>query len=153
MEPMTQTLARTLHVDTNDIPWVPSGVEGADQRLVQSRLEEGFVVTQFRAQPGIVSGLHRHRAGVLGYTLKGRWGHDRRFEYSPGTYIFETPGVLHRFMNGPDVSEVLFINFSVIEMVDPSTKEVIATITPQDTADAYFTKCEELGIPRPNVLA
>ena len=153
MKPMAQALARTLHLATDQIPWVPAGIEGSEQRLIHSCPDEGFVVTQLRAQPGIASGLHRHHAGVLAYTLKGAWGHDRRFEYTPGTYIFETPGVLHRFLNGPQVSEVLFINFSVIEMVDPSSKAVIATITPQDTANAYFEKCEELGISRPNVLA
>lgn len=143
--------ARTLHLATEDLPWAPLA-EGMETRIIHARLEEGYLATQVRAHPGVVSQLHRHGTPVIGYTTKGAWGHDRRFEYRPGTYIFETPGVLHRFLNGPNVSEVFFNSHGDIEMVDPETKEVVSTLTPADRVAAYFSMCEELDLPRPNVL-
>jgi 2,4'-dihydroxyacetophenone dioxygenase len=142
---------RTLHFHSEDIPWVRSG-SGTQIRVLHARPDEGFIATQFRAEPGAETGLHRHTAPVFGFTTLGRWGHDRRFAYHPGTYIFETPGVVHRFLNGPEPTEVFFVNLGDIEQVDPSGSCVVGRTTPRDTLLTYLERCESAGLARPNLL-
>ncbi|MGV9797375.1 cupin domain-containing protein [Mycobacterium sp. NPDC003449] len=144
-------MARTLHMASDDLPWVPVGPE-AELRIIHARPDEDFVATQLRAQPGAEQGLHRHLAPVFGFTSRGAWGHDRTYEYRPGTYVYETPGVVHKFLNGPEVSEVFFINHGVIEFVDATGTEVIRSLTLAQMAEHYLAGCEEAGLPRPNVL-
>lgn len=151
MSSSSDTLARTLHLAPDDLPWVPVG-PGTELRIFHARPDEGFVATHFRAAPNAEQGLHRHLAPVFGYTIAGAWGHDRKYEYRPGTYVFETPGVVHQFLNGPGESEVFFINHGDLEFIDPSGKEVVRTFTLKDMVATYLSGCEELGKPRPNIL-
>jgi 2,4'-dihydroxyacetophenone dioxygenase len=103
-------LEKTLHIHSQELPYIETS-PGMEMRLLQARVENGFYITQVRAAPGCVSGLHKHpfRKGVGGYTLRGRWGHDHRYLYRPGTYIFETPDVVHQFFNGTEEAEVIFL--------------------------------------------
>ncbi len=89
---------------------------------------------------------------MLGWTIEGAWGHDRQYLYRPGTYIYETPGVVHRFMNGPGVTRALYIQTGDVENIDPETREVVSVNRIADRIDRYFQALEEAGLPRPNVL-
>jgi quercetin dioxygenase-like cupin family protein len=148
---MKDAIARTLHVATDDLPWVQAG-PGFEMRVIHARLEEGWVVTQIRAQPGVAHGWHRHDAPVFGYTTAGAWGHDESYEYRPGTYIFETPGVVHRFFNGPEVTEAIFLSYADAEFLDLETNEVTGRVTRADMLESYLRGCDDLGVPRPNIL-
>lgn len=147
---MTHAL-RTLHISCDEIPYVELEL-GLEYRLLHARPEEGLIATQVRAQPGAISGLHRHLAPVFGYTTAGAWGHDGDHAYVPGTYVYETPGVLHRFVNGPQVSEALFISLGGLEFVDPGTGEVQSALTPRSMIETYMAGCETTGAPRPKIL-
>jgi 2,4'-dihydroxyacetophenone dioxygenase len=106
-----------------------------------------------RAFPNTETPLHRHLGHAFGYTLKGAWGHDRMFKYTPGVYNYETPGVVHQFLNGPQVTEVLFINEGVLEFVNPqSTDEVTGRLTAADLLRGYYEACEAASIERPAIL-
>lgn len=151
---MTSTarqIDRTLHLASEDIPWVALS-EDSELRVLHARPEEEFLATQFRAHPGAEHSLHRHTAPVFGFTSKGAWGHNRNYEYRPGSYIFETPGVAHKFLNGPGVSEVFFVAHGTIEFIDPATNEVSGSMTLAQMVDAYMAGCEKAGLPRPNIL-
>ncbi|WP_297699071.1 cupin domain-containing protein [Mycobacterium sp.] len=144
-------IARTLHIATDDLPWVTTS-PGFEMRVLHARPEDGFTVSQIRAQPGVVHGWHRHNAPVFGYTTAGAWGHDESYEYRPGTYIFETPGVVHRFLNGPEVTEATFISYSDAEFINLETNEVTGRLTRAGMLEIYLRGCDELGVPRPHVL-
>jgi 2,4'-dihydroxyacetophenone dioxygenase len=133
-------LMKTLHIDSDELPFIEfePGVEG---RVLHVRLDEAVVVTQARSQPGVVSPLHRHPEPVYAWTLRGAWGHDQRFLYRPGTYVFETPGVAHRFFCGPEVAEAVFITTGNIEWLDPETQEVTRVSTPEARFKAYVQAC------------
>src|SRR3546814_9309748 len=105
---MEKELQKTLHLDSNDLPYAEVE-DGIEFRILHARPEEGYYVTQLRVQPGYVGGLHKHSfsQGASGFTLKGAWGHDEQYLYRPGTYIFETPGVIHQLLNGPEESEII----------------------------------------------
>lgn len=142
---------KTMHIACDDVPFVTME-GGLEYRLLQARPADNLTVTQLRAEPGAASRWHRHMAPVFGYTTKGVWGHDRSFEYRPGTYIYETPGVLHRFMNGDEVTEALFISLGDMQYIDPSTQEIVSSVSTDAMVESYLTACEESGLRRPNVL-
>src|SRR3546814_9327851 len=84
--------------------------------------------------------------GASGFTLKGAWGHDEQYLYRPGTYIFETPGVIHQLLNGPEESEILFFGDLALDFVDPETLDVISVVTADKIIDKYLQKSEEKGV-------
>jgi quercetin dioxygenase-like cupin family protein len=143
---------RTLHIHRDDVPFVPHSL-GLEIRYLQFRPADNISVVELRAQPGASTPLHRHDSPVLGITTLGAWGHDTEYEYRPGSYIFETPGVVHQFMNGPEVSQAYFISTGSYVEVDPDTREPVDRPSTGGSAlDFYFQQCESMGLPRPNVL-
>jgi 2,4'-dihydroxyacetophenone dioxygenase len=144
-------LEMTLHMDNEAVPWAAFTV--GETKVLHCDPEKELIVSIVRAFPNTETGLHRHLGHAFGYTLKGAWGHDRLFKYTPGVYNYETPGVVHQFLNGPEVTEVLFINEGVIEFVNPeSTDEVTGRLTAADLLRSYYEACEEAAIERPAIL-
>lgn len=131
---------KTLHIQSGDLPYVELE-PGLEYRLLQARPSEGLTVTQVRAQPGASSTLHRHAAPVFGLTVSGAWGHDDSYDYRPGSYIYETPGVPHRFLNGPEVSEAVFISLGDVEHLDPKSLKVVKRLTPSDIHETFVAFC------------
>jgi len=151
MSLIDESLFETLHLDPEEVSWAPMS-PGMEQRIIHARPEEGFLVNVVRAQPGVISVLHRHLGPGHGYTISGKWGHDPKCEYLPGHYIFETPGVPHRFYNGTGVTELIFVNHGSLEVLDQETGDVVALMTQESMIEGYFTACESAGLPRPNIL-
>ena len=150
---MAKELDKTLHLDTEELPYVTTG-PGMEVRMIHARPEDDFFVTQLRAAPNCSSGLHKHafkKSGAAGYTLRGRWGHDHQYLYRPGTYVFETPDVVHQFFNGPEETEVLFFGDFAVDFVDPETLDVKATITSKQFMKRYLDLCANMGVT-PNYL-
>ena len=146
-------VTKTLHIHKDDVPWA-SGGPGFEYRILQAHLEDSILVQEMRAQPSVESYLHRHVTPLLAWTTEGAWGHDRQYLYVPGTYVYETPGVVHRFLNGPAVTVVLFLQgggSGEIEVLDDNG-ELTGLITLADRVESYFATCEAAGLPRPNIL-
>jgi 2,4'-dihydroxyacetophenone dioxygenase len=141
----------TLHIHSDEIPWIEF-VTGVQVRILHARPSEDFIVTQIKADPGAESGLHRHLGPVFGWTVSGHWGHDRNFEYRPGTYIFETPGVIHKFIAGSEPVDAVYISHGALEHIDPQTLEATQSISPTDYLEHYLASCEKAGYARPNFL-
>lgn len=141
----------TLHLHSNEIPFVDFGT-GTKVRILHARPSEDFVVTQIHADPGCSQQLHRHLGPVFGWTVEGRWGHDHSYEYRPGTYIFETPGVIHKFHAGDKPVNAVFVGYGNLEYIDEATLEVTKAVTSAGILEYYLQMCEQAGLPRPNVL-
>lgn len=144
-------IVETLHVHSDDLPWV-SLQEGMELRLLHVSVEDNFVVQHVRAQPGVRTELHRHSDPVFGFTLKGAWGHDESYSYVPGTYIYEMPGVVHRFLNGPEVSEAVFVVHGTIDILDAQGEVTRSSIPASALLDAYLDLCAKEGHPAPRLL-
>jgi hypothetical protein len=142
---------KTLHIRVDEVPFVEV-FPGVEHRVLQFRPENDLMVSELRAQPGASTSLHRHLAPVLGWTTQGAWGHDRTYSYRPESYIFETPGVLHQFLNGPELTRALYVTLGESELVDPESGEVTYRATLPDQFTGYLEACEAAGLPRPNVL-
>ena len=157
---LKSVLMRTLHMDAEAVPWAPSRI-GRDStaepqtwvKLLHYHLDDDLTVSMVRAEPFAETAFHRHVGHTFGWTTLGAWGHNRDFEYTPGVYSYETPGVVHQFINGPNLTEVLFINQGVIEFVDPEAPdEVTGILTAGEIVRTYFESCEASDLGRPNIL-
>lgn len=142
----------TRHVLLDDYPWVEMS-PGLDTRVLQARPAEQMIMMQTRAHPGAVSALHRHLGPVFGLTQQGAWGHHPSdFPFKPGSYICEPLNELHRFHNGPDISEIFFVYHGDVEIMDERGREVLGRSNAATALARYLQQCEQLGLPRPNVL-
>jgi quercetin dioxygenase-like cupin family protein len=142
---MAKELEKTLHIHSPELPYIEVGT-GTEARILVARQEEGIFAIQFRAQPFVKSPLHRHDRPVLGYTLRGQWGHDEQYLYRPGTMIYETPGVIHQFINGPEVTEAIFFGDPDLEFIDPETLKEKGRYSATDMISGYIATCATLGI-------
>jgi quercetin dioxygenase-like cupin family protein len=142
---MVRELEKTLHIHGDDLPFINIS-PGQEARILMARPEERIYAIHLRAEPFCKSALHKHHTPVMGYTLKGAWGHDDRLLYTPGTFIFETPTVVHRFINGPDWTEAVFIGDPNLDFVDPKTLEVTGHFDGVDMIASYIKTCEGRGI-------
>lgn len=100
---------------------------------------------------GGIIGRHRHRGPVVGVTLEGSW---RYAEYDwvagPGSFIHESPGVIHTLEAGPGMKTFFEIH-GAIEFFDPDghllqVQDVFWAI------NCYTAHCDKHGIPRNDAL-
>jgi 2,4'-dihydroxyacetophenone dioxygenase len=143
----------TLHVHNEDVPFVEQGGSGIQIRLLQASADDGVVTAEYRFAPGIVGGLHRHLGPVYGFTSEGRWGHDTNFEYRPGSYVYEVPGIVHQFMSGSGGPvQAFFVECGGIEAIDEESFEPLAILGVKERVALYFNACEAAGLARPNIV-
>jgi hypothetical protein len=146
-------MVTTLHAEIDDFPWIAIN-EGQELKVLQVRPSQDLIVVHLRAKPFFVGGLHKHIGFTFGYTTKGAWSHSvKEFPYKPHSYVCEPINELHRFCNGPEVSEAFYITIGKQEYYDERGKEVIRRNTPESLLAMYYQKCEEAGLRRPNVLS
>ena len=95
---------------------------------------------------GGIIGRHRHRGSVIAITLEGSW---RYLEYDwvarPGSYIHESPGVIHTLSAGPGMKTFFAIN-GTLEFFDEGgeltqVQDVFWAI------NCYLTHCKAHGLP------
>lgn len=142
---LAKELQKTLHIYSDELPYMDSGT-GMATRVLMARPEENIYALHFRADPGVKTPLHKHHQPVMGFTLRGMWGHDEQYLYRPGTFIFETPGVIHQFINGPEVTEAMFIGDIGVDIVDPDTLETVERVDGPTIVKYYMNLCDEQGI-------
>lgn len=148
-----QEMPWSIHLQEAEVPWV-SARPGIEQRILHARPAMNFIVTQSRYQPGASAGRHRHAGQVFAMTKKGAWSHDPdNFPYVAGTYVYEPANVIHRFYNGPQESEAMFVLQGDVEFFEDDSD----TVKHREGVDAlvkrYYERCEAGGLPRPNILA
>lgn len=140
----------TMHVHTDELPWVSNG--NVAHRVLLAREESGLIVTHWRAAPGTASGLHRHLGPVFVYTVQGTWSHRPDvMEYRKGTYVCEPVGALHRFFAGPDAVEAVGYSFGETESIGPDGS-VTGVQNVQTKVEAYLRACKEQGFGEPKIL-
>jgi len=144
-------IINTLSANFDDVPWVEL-YKGQEIKLIHARVEENLSVVQIRAQPFTSGSWHRHLSPTFGFTTKGLWGHDpNEFHYAPNSYVCE-PNELHKFHNGPGVSEAYYINTGDNVRYDAEGKEEVGRSGAKEFLKLYMEKCEAMGLPRPNIL-
>ena len=59
---------------------------------------------------------------------------------------------MHRFYNGPEITEAIYVSYGETEYYDEEGREVISRSNAAASLARYFQLCEEQGLPRPNIL-
>jgi quercetin dioxygenase-like cupin family protein len=139
----------TLHLHTDELPWVTDGT--LTYRLFQVRLEDEMVVGQFRVPAGLVSPLHRHIGPSILFTVSGTWGHRAEMmDHRAGTYVYEPIGAVHRYYGGTQV-ELVDMSVGGTEILSDDG-DVVGLGRAQSKLERYLQLCEEQGLERVNLL-
>ncbi len=145
----SETFIPTLHLHTDELPWVTDGT--LTYRLFQVRLEDEMVVGQFRVPAGTVSPLHRHIGPSILFTVSGNWGHRSDvMDHRAGTYVYEPIGAVHRYYGGTD-AELVDMSIGGTEILSEDG-DVIGLGRAQSKLERYLQLCEEQGQERVNLL-
>jgi 2,4'-dihydroxyacetophenone dioxygenase len=95
---------------------------------------------------GGIIGRHRHRGSVVGVTLEGSW---RYLEYdwvaTPGSFIHESPGVIHTLSAGPGMKTFFAINGTLEYFDDQDQLTQVQDVF--WAINCYTSHCEKHGIP------
>jgi 2,4'-dihydroxyacetophenone dioxygenase len=94
---------------------------------------------------GGIIGRHRHRGSVVGVVLEGSW---RYLEYDwvarPGSFIHESPGVIHTLSAGPGMKTFFAINGTLEYFDDQDQLTQVQDVF--WAINCYVSHCEKHGI-------
>ena len=149
---MTQTGApEALHLGAADLPFVEIG-DGNKLKVIHVDEQEGLWIVENIFQKGFDVQTHRHTGPVWGYTVSGAWKY-KEYDYvnRAGSFLYEPAGSIHTLTCIEDDTQVWFHMYGVnLNLDDEGNVESVA-----DGAGAlafYLAMCEDMGLPRPNVL-
>ena len=140
-----------VHVGAAELPWVDIG-EGSKLKVIQVKEREGLWIVENIFQAGYEVQKHRHTGPVWGYTKSGAWKY-KEYDYvnRAGSFLYEPAGSVHTLQCIEDNTQVWFHMYGVnLNLDENDNVESVA-----DGAGAlafYLAMCEEMGLPRPNVL-
>ena len=137
-----------------DLPMVKIG-PGVAIQLLQVDLDHNIRVTRARLDPGLRLRTHIHTGHVFAWTLSGTWKYIEYPEASEAnSYLYEPAGSAHTLVVPEDSKEPA----DVIFIVHGSNIELGAEGDYQGATDAatiaraYLRSCNELGLPRPDII-
>jgi 2,4'-dihydroxyacetophenone dioxygenase len=113
-------------------PWMfVEGSEGMWARYVWFDLRLGQWAALVKSDGPGVLGRHRHRSGVLGYTVRGSWGYEEYdWEASEGDVVTESPGVIHTLRStNPEGFLTFFVLSGSIDWFDEDGNVVVVEDT------------------------
>lgn len=145
----TATDQATLHVGTDDLPWLEAG-DGSAIQLLHVDLQQGIWISKSRIPPGHRVMKHYHTGIVYAVTLQGRWFYAETPEAvnNPGSYLFEPAGSLHTLCTPPDQEGDTIAWFAIYGAnvnVDDEGK-IVSIFDAHAVLEIYRGYCEALGL-------
>ena len=142
------------HRGEEEMPFVAL-VDGVTFQLLSVDLDSGYWVVRARFAPGVTIQRHRHTGEVHAFTTAGAW---KYLEYqevnSAGSYLFEPAGsvhTLHALEDNEGLTEVWFaVRGANLNLDEEGNVESV--LDAQTILDLYLAQCEEMGLPRPDVI-
>lgn len=118
--PTANTVTDTLSsLQSAHLPWVPWAMPAAYFKLLHADpVTEKFSLL-IKVEANAPAPLHRHVGAVEGLVLEGRFHYDNdpTLEFTPGAYLYEPPGAIHRPISAEGA--VMFLVFhGAIEGLD-----------------------------------
>ena len=114
-------------LDTDQMEWVPSPVQGVERKMLDRIGDEVARATSLvRYAPGSVFTEHVHGGGEEFLVLSGEFN-DALGSYPPGTYVRNPPGSRHAPWAGPE-GAVIFVKLHQFD-ADDLNRVVINTVT------------------------
>jgi hypothetical protein len=143
-----------LHRGENDLPFVDLG-DGSQLQLLHCDVEAGLWVVRSRFPAGYRVQTHKHTGEVYAFTIAGSW---RYVEYpqvnTAGSYLFEPAGSVHTLIVPEDVEGVTDVWFAIrgANLNLDADGNVEMVIDAGVIRDFYLASCEQMGLPRPDVI-
>ncbi|MBN9790127.1 MULTISPECIES: 2,4'-dihydroxyacetophenone dioxygenase family protein [unclassified Pseudonocardia] len=134
--------------DESYSPWMfIEGSEGMWARYLWFDVRLGQWAAMVRSDGPGVLGRHRHRSGVMAYTVSGSWGYEEYdWEAGPGDVVQESPGVIHTLRSvNPDGFLAFFVINASIEWFDENDN-VVLTEDVFYNINRYEQYCRTKGI-------
>ena len=130
-------------------PWMfVEGSEGMWARYIWFDLRLGQWAAMVRSDGPGVLGRHKHRSGVLGYTVEGTWGYEEYdWEAGPGDVVQESPGVIHTLRSiNPTGFMTFFVLNGSIDWYDENDNVALVEDVFYNV-HRYETYCKTKGLP------
>jgi 2,4'-dihydroxyacetophenone dioxygenase len=140
-----------VHVGGDDLPFVDIG-EGSKLKVIQVKEREGLWIVENIFQAGYEVQKHRHTGPVWGYTISGAWKY-KEYDYvnRAGSFLYEPAGSIHTLQCIEDHTQVWFHMYGVNLNLD-ADGNVESVTDGAGALEFYLAMCEQMGLPRPNVL-
>lgn len=87
-------VTETIALQTQNLPWEPSPVQGVERRYLTRDEEKGLATSIVRYAPGVSFPAHTHTGGEEILVLEGTFA-DENGVYPAGTYLRNPPGSRH----------------------------------------------------------
>jgi 2,4'-dihydroxyacetophenone dioxygenase len=148
---VTESAPTAVHVGRDDLPFVDIG-DGNKLKVIQVKVGEGLWIVENVFMKGFEVQTHRHTGPVWGYTVSGAWKY-KEYDYvnRAGSFLYEPAGSVHTLQCIEDDTHVWFHMYGVNLNLD-AQGNVESVADGPGTLAFYLAVCEELGLPRPNVL-
>jgi hypothetical protein len=134
-----------FHVGDDETPWVPLVPDVAWIKHLAFDVRAGTATHILKVGAGGILERHRHRGGVVGYTLSGSW---RYLEYdwvaTAGSWVQEFPGAIHTLRSDAGM-ETLFRLEGPLELLDDEDN-VFDILDVFWYIDSYLGHCRREGL-------
>jgi 2,4'-dihydroxyacetophenone dioxygenase len=140
-----------IHIGRDDLPFVDIG-SGSLLKVIHVKAGEGLWIVENIFTNGYEVPTHRHTGPVWGYTVSGAWKY-KEYDYvnRAGSFLYEPAGSVHTLQSIEDDTRVWFQIYGANLNLDADGNvETIADGA--GTLAYYYAMCEEMGLPRPNVI-
>jgi 2,4'-dihydroxyacetophenone dioxygenase len=148
---LIESAPTAVHVGADELPFVDIG-DGNLLKVIQVKEREGLWIVENVFQKGFEVQKHRHTGPVWGYTTSGAWKY-KEYDYvnRAGSFLYEPAGSVHTLQCIEDDTRVWFHMYGVNLNLD-ANDNVESVADGAGTLAFYLAKCEQVGLPRPNVL-
>lgn len=144
-------IPHAVHLGANDLPYIDIG-DGSKLRVLQVKPSEGLWIIENIFHAGYEVETHKHTGPVWGYTRSGAWKY-KEYDYvnRAGSFLYEPAGSVHTLQCIEDNTEVWFHMYGANINLD-AQGNITSIVDGALTLEFYLGMCEQLGLPRPNVL-
>ncbi len=141
----------SVHIGTDDLPWVDIG-GGGKLRVLQVKLGENLWIIENLFQAGYEVDTHRHTGPVFGYTTSGAWKY-KEYDYvnRAGSFLYEPAGSVHTLQCIEDDTRVWFQMYGANVNLD-AEGNVTSVIDAHTTLEYYLEVCKQQGLGEPATL-
>jgi 2,4'-dihydroxyacetophenone dioxygenase len=148
---ITNEAPTAVHIGADDLPFVDIG-DGSLLKVLQVKEREGLWIVENIFKAGYEVQKHRHTGPVYAYTTSGAWKY-KEYDYvnRAGSFLYEPAGSVHTLQCIEDNTRVWFHMYGVNLNLD-ADDNVESVADGAGSLAFYLAMCEQMGLPRPNVL-
>lgn len=148
---ITDIAPEAVHIGTDELPFVDVG-GGNLLKVIMVDEGQGLWIIENVFQAGFAVQTHKHTGPVYGYTVSGAWKY-KEYDYvnRAGSFLFEPAGSVHTLTCIEDNTRVWFQMYGSNLNLDEDGN-IASVADGAGTLAHYYARCEEAGLPRPNVV-